>query len=189
MPTAKVKDRFVIFMGMFIAVVALGGAVALGDYSEVTPEEEDPGWEWVTASFTAIFDDSVVEGDSNTEGIALDEKKVTQVTFTLTWEDEPSDSRHTNTPDTLKLEVESEFGSDSQENSAGMIEFTFTAPEDKPWDMEDKDWNVTITAVDCGDHDPLVPDPFGFRTVTDGGNSYKLEVEIQYEKKEKKVST
>lgn len=186
MDYAKNRDRGVIMVGMMVTIVSLAGAFALGDYT-LPPEEKPPEDEdLVVASRVIVLDGNVAEGATESEGLAFEEKKVVEVLFVLTWEDEPdADARHTNTPDTLELEVTSDVGSDSTSDSSGRVTITFTASEDKPWDLRDQTWGVNITALDCGDQKPLIPDPGGFRTIADGGNSYQLEVEIKYQIKEK----
>jgi hypothetical protein len=190
MSLQKAKDRGVIMLGLLITMVSLGGAFALGDYT-LPPGEGDEGEdEWVIASQEILLSNSVSEGASETEGADLDQTKVTEIVVTLTWTDEDAaDARHSNTPDTLRLEVEFEFGNESGEDSGGRVVLTFTAPEDQPWDMDGRTISATVTAVNCGDQEPLVPDPLGFRTISDGGNDYDLNIEVKYKTKDKPEPT
>lgn len=175
----QARDRGVITLGILITLISLGGAFALGDYTIPPPEEEPDGDTWAEVTTNIEFTGTANEGSTAEETVTMDEKKVVSMTFTLTWTDEPdADPFHTNAPDTLSLGVESEFGSDEKQDSGGRVEITFAAPSDKPWNMEGKTWNVTITAVDCGDQQPLIPDPLGLRTWADGGNAYKLDVQM-----------
>jgi len=190
MSLAKAKDRGVIMLGLLVTMVSLGGAFALGDYT-LPPEEVDEGdGEWVIASQEILLSNSVSEGGSETEGADLEHTKVTEIVVTLTWTDEDdADARHTNTPDTLGLEVEFEFGNQSDESSSGRVVLTFTAPEDDTWDMDGKTVSAIVTAINCGDQEPLVPDPMGLRTIADGGNSYDLNIEVKYKTKDKPQPT
>jgi hypothetical protein len=184
MTTAKAKDRGVIFLGVFVTLVSLGGAFALGDYTLPPGEGDDGGDEWVEGSTLILLDGTVTEGSTDEQGVTLDQEKVTQIVVKLSWEDEPdADARHSNSPDTLGLDAMFEFGNETGENSNGEVTLTFTAPEDSPWNMKGKTIDIIISAVDCGDQQPLVPDPLGLRTIADGGNAYDIEVEVIYKTK------
>ena len=182
----RARDRGVMFLGLFVTIVSMGGAFAMGDFTIPPPPGEDGDGDWVISSRTILMDGNAAEGNSESEGVTLDEEKVIEVRFVLTWEDEPdADARHNNEPDTFRLEAESAFGNDSQESSSGDIELSFSTTEEEPWNMNGVTWNLTITAVSCGDQEPLIPDPIiGLRTIADGGNDYSLEVEIRFLAKE-----
>jgi len=184
-PSVQAKDRNVIGLGVVITLVSLIGAFALGDYALEVAENAEGGGSWTTVTATIDLEGSAAEGQSESKEVNIEEAKVISVTFTLRWTDEPdADGRHSNTPDTLGIDADSAFGSDGDEGSNGELSLSFVAPEKKPWDMRGKPWNITITAVNCGDQEPLIPDPIGFRTIVDGGNDYQLTVDYVFKAKQ-----
>jgi len=188
-PSAQAKDKGVIGLGVVITLVSLIGAFALGDYTLKVVSGDQGEGKWTTATDVITLDGTVAPDSSKDKEVIIDQPRVLSVTFTLTFKDEPNaDSRHTNEPDSLSLEVSSEFGSDQDEavgdsGSGGEMSLVFTAPDKKPWDTREKVWNATVTAVSIGNQEPLVPDPMGFRTIIDPGNDYSLSVEIVYQVK------
>jgi len=174
----KAKDRFMGGTGMFIVFVSLIGAVVGGTYAVKESASSTP--QLITASANTTLSDRVDEGGQTQKALYMD--NVTSITFTLVWQDEPDrDMRHTNTPDTLKLTVVSPGGenksseSTNTQGSSGVIKLTFSFVEGITGE-----WNITVEATDCGDQEPLIPDPFGFRTIPDTGNSWQLNVEYTY---------
>lgn len=180
-PNPQAKDRGVIGFGVLITIVSLIGAFALGDYAVHVIQNAEAQNMVTTTGTLPSFEAYVAVGASKSKEIQVDQPQQLGIIIKLTWIDEPNaDSRHTNQPDTLGLGVESAFGSGHDQNEKGEVILNFTAPDKKPWDSRDKPWNVTVTCVKAGDQIPLVPDPLGKRTITDGGNNFKVEVTIMF---------
>ncbi len=107
------------------------------------------------------------------------------VTFTLTWEDEPAAGpRYSNRPDTLSLTVISPGGEEKQGGPAanspggsGSISLDFSIPKDNR--TKGGDWEITVSAGDCGDQQPLVS-VLGLRDIADDGNSWSIGVDYDY---------
>jgi len=180
-PSAQDKDKGVIGLGVVITMVSLIGAFALGDYTIHVIQNAEAENDMVTATGEVRFDGYVAVGASKSKNYDLGEAKLTDVTVRLKWVDEPNaDSRHTNQPDALSLSVDSAFASGNDENEEGEVILNFTAPEKEPWDSQGKTWNITVTCVSAGDQTPLIPDPGGLRTKTDGGNNFNVIVTYHF---------
>ncbi|UCH88313.1 MAG: MFS transporter [Thermoplasmata archaeon] len=125
------------------------------------------------------------EGAEFNSIINLTEPNVVSVIFTLTWQDEPAAyPTHTNDPDDFSMSItklSSGKVMDSGVSFSGNIEVEWTfQPQNDPYYNGSHEYEITITCVYAGDHQPTVIDPFGIRTVPDDGNDWSLAIEYEY---------
>jgi hypothetical protein len=207
--TKKAKASIVAFLfislamaGMFqyqhdtIKTVSLAEAIAnnIGGGGGST---KDPFAKYTDASSKADLT------GQNTEGIASSPQKVTvgdlnvyQVIATLTWTDEANSARHTNQPDTFKIQVTSPDGRTSEGSAAnaigaaGTIEVVLSRDISKEV-QENKvlkkktldptwtgDWNINVSCTSAGDQTPSIGPNFGGpRVQADTGNAWKMSIE------------
>ena len=143
--------------------------------------------------FLLSVEDRATEGQVVAILSTIEPENIGNVTFTLTWRDEPdADGRHTNRPDSFHLTVRSPDGSveDNAMGSNGQDDTGFIQiqvpmldindpPENLPYTNGTGDWDVTVE-VSAGDQEPIVFDPFGMRTISDNGNTFTLDVVYDY---------
>lgn len=134
--------------------------------------------------------DVVYENSDISLSIILEYPNMINITFTLTWTDEPNiDAFHENQPDTLGIKVippedegqSKEGGPQSNPpGGEGKIEIKFSRnfDEERHWNGE---WTIIVYAKDCGDQEPrYIPGPLGFRTIRDDSNAFTLTINVEY---------
>jgi hypothetical protein len=208
--TKKAKASIVAFLlisiamaGMFqyqhdtIKTVSLAEAIANSMGGGGGSSGKDP-----FAKYTDATSKADLSGQS-TEGVASSPQKVTvgdlntyQIVATITWTDEPNSARHTNQPDTFKIQVTSPDGRTTEgsaanaQGAAGTIQVVLSRDiskevqenkvlkkktQDPTWTG---DWNINVTCTNAGDQTSnFGPSPIGLRTQADTGNSWKMSVE------------
>jgi hypothetical protein len=131
------------------------------------------------------------EGQDATETFTLDQQNIVNITFVLTWKDEPdATGRHTNAPDQFGLEVlgpnnqtgSTSMTSNTQDSSGGegMVEVTISVAHEKPDDgIGVGAWEYTVKCGDCGDQKTIIS-ILGIRDRADNGNSWTLTVSYGY---------
>ncbi|MCJ2540865.1 MAG: hypothetical protein LN414_06325, partial [Candidatus Thermoplasmatota archaeon] len=116
---------------------------------------------------------------------------VIDVTFTLTWTDEPDSSvRHVNEPDEFSFEVFAPDGRDFQtqfafnpQGGSGQVSLTVEFdPDDDPYVNGTGDWIANIRCGECGDHVLWRPSG-GIFDQPDNGNDWDLDVTYRYYQK------
>ena len=175
--------------------VTFWGAYTAGPLDIITgPEVPDDGTDWT--KYDIITGDqsfSEVAGeDSNSDTpFVISDTNVIDVTFALTWTDEPDASvRHTNEPDEFALEVfapdgrdfETQFRSNPQGGS-GQVSLTVEFdPDDDPYVNGTGDWIANIRCGECGNHVLWRPSG-GIFDQPDNGNAWDLDVTYRYYQK------
>jgi hypothetical protein len=137
-------------------------------------------------------------GSENTEkehGMSICVTNLVTFSVSLSWQDEgASRPGLTNQPDELGVTVASPAGeskSDMQSASQGSVKVDFSFPVTNKTAASKTSragmgpWTVMVEIGACGDQTPLVPDPFGLRTVADAGNAYTLEITYTFYEKAK----
>jgi hypothetical protein len=129
--------------------------------------------------------------NSNTEEIVeVTHPNIKEITFTLTWQDEPDSSfRHNNMPDEFSIIVKppngTEVTSQIQTNPQGgegevVVRINIDIPNKAPFHNGTGQYNITIQCHDCGDHEPTVPDILNLRSEADNSNNWRLETTYIY---------
>jgi len=147
--------------------------------------------DWSEFMVTNIILDSI-DGHSNenTEDdyyIEITHPNVLEVTITLSWQDEPDDSnRYNNEPDEFSISIAPPNGtgvtSTTQSNGRVSAEISFI-PQNDPYFNGTGEYIITVLCHTCGDQEPIIPDPLGFRTISDTGNDWTLEVGYTFYRK------
>lgn len=128
------------------------------------------------------------ERESTTLKANLNQTDLIRVQFTLTWTDEPDQSRHQNQPDTFILGVVSPWGGNSTNKGSNprggegkvVVTFEVTQPDRKPPNTNGTGaWNVTVTLDSAGDQTPNIG-PGILRTNADNSNAWELDVGYTY---------
>jgi hypothetical protein len=188
------KDFMVIFIGVIVTLVALVGAFAGGVPKGMDDDdgEDEDIWREVPQSQNPIHGHST-ENSYSIEMITINEAvtTLTEIRFTLTWNDEPDETVSpgpletvtlTNQPDQFALEVITPTGDTNttdyvanQYDKEGLVSIvldldgTIGGPDENVWE-------VAILCGNCGDQ----VGPLGLYRVADGGNSWLLKVEYVY---------
>ncbi len=126
--------------------------------------------------------------DENTEQVldlSIEEAAITNITFTLTWDDEQANTGMENYPDEFQLNVSTPWGAvdqtDMEENDGnghGEISLVFQAPGEHPDTGSAGNYNVIIRMGEAGDQWPIIVGPSaGFN---DNGNDWTLTVDYEY---------
>ena len=135
----------------------------------------------------------LTEGTETVEIIEISDTNLVEVTFTLTWVDEPAATgpgSFENQPDRFILGVDTPegitLGPDQGENTPGgqgtlsvIVEYQ---PYMDPFENGTGSYNVTIRCDNAGDHTPLV-NIIGVREEPDDGNDWTLDVSYHYYEK------
>jgi len=143
-----------------------------------------------------ILDDlsGTLNENSNTEEIVkVTHPNIKEITFTLTWQDEP-DARFglNNMPDEFSMIVKppngTEVTSQIQPNPHGgegeiAVRINLDIPNYAPFHNGTGQYNITIQCHDCGDHEPTVPDILNLRSEADNSNTWQLETTYVYLRK------
>lgn len=168
------KDKLVLFLGIFVVIIAVGGAfITAPKISKVGEIEKEKIV--LTGNMT---DEGTLAERGETKINKSMEENILEIIFTLKWSDEAPRARYTNQPDTFLLIVLSPMGenkSDKKSNEVGgegKIIINFTG-------KYNGEWNVTVRLEECGDQTPRV-NIFGLRTIEDTGNNWKLDINYKY---------
>ena len=135
-----------------------------------------------------------IPGHSNESSVELrypeiEESAITNITFTLTWQDEPDQTGYENEGDEFQLNVTTPWGDAdetpvvrNEHGQEGVLILTFRSPGagDYPDSGSAGTYDVTITMGDAGDQRDIV---FGVVGSTDDGNDWTLTVGYQYYRK------
>ncbi len=189
------------FIAAALIPIILIGTYTMGTNVFYPPDDDDDGpplfniedYDLLEAR-PIVVNEYATEGQTFEHMENISEKMVGNVTFKLTWTDEPDQGRigpapyHENQPDRFTVEVTGPspdlIDSDSKSNSYGQqgeIEFTVRVPVRKDGALNGTgDWAITIT-VEAGDHMPMGP---GF-IFPDEGNDFTLEITYEYYVKQK----
>lgn len=188
------KDVMVIFLGVIITLVALVGAFAGGIPKGM---EDDNGngkeiWRLEGVRNNPIQGHST-ENSQSVEMVTIDEaiKTLTEIRFTLTWDDEDDITISpgpfqtitlTNQPDQFALEVVTPLGGSNmtdyefnQYDKEGLVSIVINL-DGQTGGPDQNDWEAVILCGECGDQ----VGPAGGYSQADGGNSWKLVVEYEF---------
>ena len=179
---------------LFIPLI-LWGAWTLGPLPLISgPEVPDDGTDWTKYDIITgdqSFSRSANENSDSDTPFVISDTNVIDVTFTLTWTDEPDASvRHVNEPDEFALEVFAPDGRDFQtqfsfnpQGGSGQVSLTVEFdPDDDPYVNGTGDWIANIRCGDCGDHVLWRPSG-GIFDQPDNGNDWDLDVTYRYYQK------
>ncbi len=183
----------------FLAIVVMLGllfsyqasTIAVGAVGQ--QHQRNSGNELALEEASVQISDTLTEGTTSTKSDTIGDGSVVAVTFTLTWMDEPNTARHANQPDSFALEIVTPDGTTktgqgtNPQGEAGNVTIEIsrdTSADDFDvalWD--DGTWGINVTLSDAGDQTPTIgPAIFGFRTQTDAGNAYTLDILYTYVK-------
>jgi len=175
--------------------ITFWGAFAVGTLDLITgPEIPDEDTDWTKYDIvpgSQTFGDYSGENSASDTSLAIGEPNVIDVTFTLTWTDEPDASiRHTNEPDEFAMEVFSPDGRDlsvafrsNPQGGTGQVSLTVEfEPDEDPYINGTGDWTVTVMCGECGDHVLWRPSG-GIFDQPDNGNAWNLDVDYRYYQK------
>jgi len=147
---------------------------------------------WQEAAGTAQLTGNVAEQSNiGTQKQQISDLNMAQMTFTLTWTDEPDHDRlHPNQPDELGVNVVAPWGENQSLSGKnpmggeGKVVVNFTIAQKKfNGDIGTGDWNYTVFAKDCGNNTPKY---IGALQWLDNGNAFTLEISWKYFEKVKK---
>lgn len=189
------NSRLTPFIAIAMIPVVLVATYGMGEdpfYRDVDGDGEKDKWV-LTADGIGPISGSSTENSDSQEFVNISMENVVNVTFTLTWTDEPDPGLglfRQNQPDEFSLKVETPDGLVAEEGpvsnahgSEGSITVTITRDGNiKNRTKTDAmgDYAVTITMGNAGDSVP----PLGVGpSVQDTGNSWSLEVEYEYYEK------
>jgi MFS family permease len=172
--------------------ITFWGAYAAGTMDLVIgPEGPDEGTDWTkydVVTGSQVFSEYTAENSPADTQFTIGEVNVIEVTFTLTWTDEPDATiRHVNEPDEFALEVFApdgrDFSTDSRFNPQGgtgqvslSVDFE---PDEDPYINGTGDWTVTVLCGQCGDHVLWRPSS-GIFDQPDNGNAWNLDVDYRF---------
>ena len=186
--------------GVLIIVPALVAAGIAGGTDTFYALDDASGSDIELVENSKHLVDITGDADERSESsidIAIPDRFVTSITFTLQWQDEDgSDPRYTNNPDEFNLVVVDFEGTEKETGMTanprgGMGEISLTFPSElddetvKKQIKDDADGetecscDVTIQCGDCGDLEPLV-NPLRLREISDTGNRWTLSVDYTY---------
>lgn len=163
------------------AIIRVGsGTGDTVDWSQYDSLEARPG----------ILEDYATEEVEYIHVHNIAETNVHNVTFKLTWTDEPDTGwigfapNHENAPDSFTISVEGPSGGlsgsasgSNQHGQSGSVVLNVEVPLEQPPSLSGTGgWNITIT-VSAGDHEPKA---FGAFKFTDSGNDFILEIIHEY---------
>jgi len=170
----------------------LGGAYAGGtDPYYYVSGTVDTGIGWSKYNLSNGAENLPGESTENTdtqEKLDIQDTNILNITFTLTWTDEPDMTRfgrtYTNQPDEFGLEVSGPEGKNGSappiantHGQAGKVSVTLKYEPKKPQKANvTSSFNVTIICGNCGEFTPRV----GVVGFTDTGNAWSLDVSYQY---------
>jgi len=185
----------VIFLGVIITLVALVGAFEGGIPKGMDDDDGGGGdveWRVETFSFNPILGHST-ENSQSVEMVTIEEdiSKLTEVRFTLTWDDEDDAEVSpgpigaitlTNRPDQFALEIVTPWG-DSQMtdyvyneyDKEGLVSIVLPF-NGQTIEADENVWEVVILCGECGDQVGRT----GTYSEDDGGNSWRLFVEYDF---------
>jgi hypothetical protein len=168
------------------------GAYAAGTMDLVLgPDGPEPGTDWTEYDVivgTQTFSEYASENGASDTTFTISEENIIDVSFTLTWTDEPDFSpRHNNEPDEFALEVFSPDGRDLDADfrfnpAGGMGQVYVTVdfdPDEDPYINGTGEWTVTVLCGECGDHVLWRPS-VGIFDQPDNGNQWDLSVSYRY---------
>jgi len=192
----KNQQGVAIFMGFIIVLGVMfsyqAGSIRVGAQAAAAssgggggkPVTYGTGWQ--TATGSGQLSGNVAENsDIGTQNQQITDLNLAEMSFTLTWTDEPDHDRlHENTPDELGVDVVSPWG-ENQSFSAknpmggeGKVVVNFTVEQKKfNGDVGTGDWNYTVFAKDCGNN---TPKRVGLLQWLDNGNAFSLEISWKY---------
>jgi len=147
------------------------------------------GTGWQQATGNAQLTGNVAENsDIGSQKQQITDLNLAEMTFTLTWTDEPDHDRlHPNQPDELGVKVAAPWG-ENQSLSAknpmggeGKVVVNFTVQQKRSnGDIGTGDWNYTVFAKDCGNNTPKY---IGALQWLDNGNAFSLAISWKYYEK------
>ena len=175
--------------------ITFWGAYAAGPMELIIgPDGPDGGTDWskydIVTGDQTFLEYANENSDSDTPFVISD-TNVIEVTFTLTWTDEPDASvRHTNEPDEFALEVFAPDGRDfttqfrfNPQDGTGQVSLTVEFnPDEDPYENGTGDWIANIRCGECGNHVLWRPSG-GIFDQPDNGNAWQLEVMYTYYRK------
>ncbi len=181
------KEQGVV-MGVVLILLVIGWGLGVFESEEGTGEYELD----YEVGLKDGFLDPPISGTSDedsqeTEYVTIDEPAVTNITFTLTWEDEPDQPGMENEGDEFSMEVTTPWGDNNEtpmtrndHGEEGIISLTFSAPGEYPDSGSAGEYIVNITMGEAGEQWLLGIPSVG---LTDSGNDWTLSVEYSYWKK------
>ncbi len=186
---------------LLVAVVLVPVVVYAGYLGGVSTwygeEEEVSAVDWSTYDVMteALGSESGNTNEGSDEEVLflVDRANVANVTFTLTWTDEPAQGgvmgiRYTNQPDTFSFTVTPPNGtavsSRSVSNAVGSpgsieLRIPFDAQRSDPYFNWTGDYSVVVACEQAGDHEPFVSIG-GLRDVVDAGNAWTISAEVEF---------
>jgi hypothetical protein len=195
-PTVTHVQGLAIFLGFMVILGVMfsyqAGAIKVGAQNASGPsgggggKPVTYGSEWTASTGSGQASGNVAENsDIGTQKQQITELNLAEMSFTLTWTDEPDHDRlHPNQPDELGIEVVSPSG-ENQSLSAknpmggqGKVVVNFTIQQTRfNGDIGTGDWNYTVFAKECGNNTPKY---VGLLQWLDNGNAYTLEISWKY---------
>lgn len=117
--------------------------------------------------------------------VSVEKKTVAEITFTLTWKDEPDRSPLVNEPDEFSINVTTPWGESNEtpmtqnkHGEEGKVSLKFKAPGVYPDTGGSGYYDVIVKMGDAGDQ--LSPTPFVQAGERDDGNDWTLTVTYSY---------
>jgi MFS family permease len=145
---------------------------------------EEPRFELTEFTFEDSESDYTNENQMSDLPLMLDEEKLTGVTCSLSWTDEPSQYRlGTNEPDEFKVVIIAPNGDeeDSGFSTTGSVSASVILDYEEDGFEDDYlgEWTIRVEAGDCGDDSAILP-LGGFLTTPDDGNEWTLDYSYAY---------
>ncbi len=177
---SSLSDK-VLTMDEIQARIAGGGTAATGPDVPFPPEKYA-----LSSPQTSTITGHSAENTEKPETASITQQNLANITFTLTWTDEPDRTILVNRPDNFGLSVTGPNGQSdttsmmsNTHGEEGMVEITIAVNHTKAddgWGVGD--WEYTVSCGDCGDY--YRPRLGVLGLIGDNGNDWELTITYNY---------